>query len=231
MFLNTSLPIAGGHYFTADNRAEIYYKGGLVSDVWLIFIGTSIVNLVLVLVSPSFLLKFILRFWVWLKNLVGFLGPVYQEDANWVYEKNQFRLDEAQTELLLPIALALFYQPIMPIGSLFALGSTFALAWIHKAKFLWMSRSPLHQGSDVILSSLFILNMLPLAYGVAADHSGGHDHLRLFAFHLCQAFRLRVLLGRADRGALPALHPARQVGQNHQVGREVLQTAHRRRPD
>ena len=165
MFLNTCLPIAGGHYFIADKRAEIYYKGGLVSDVWLIFIGTSIVNLVLVLVSPSFLMKYILRFWIWLKNLVGFLGSVHQEDANWVYEKNQFKLDEAQTELLLPIALALFYQPVMPAGS------TFTLAWIHKAKFLWMSRSPQHQGPDVILSSLFILNMLPLAYGVAAAHS------------------------------------------------------------
>jgi hypothetical protein len=187
MFLNTCIPIAGGHYFIAEKRAEIYYKGGLVSDVWLIFIGTSIVNLVLVLFSPSFLSKFILRFWLWFKNLVGFFGAVYQEDANWVYERNHFKLDEAQTELLFPIALALFYQPVMPAGSIFALGSTFALSWIHKAKFLWMSRSPAHQGPDIILSSLFILNMLPLAYGVAVFYSGRHGDLRLGTVFDCQA--------------------------------------------
>jgi hypothetical protein len=169
--LNTCLPIAGGHFYYSEKRPEIYYKGGLVSDVWLIFIGTSIVNLVLVFLSPSFLVKYILRFWIWVKVKVGFLGAVFQEDANWVYEKNQFMLEEAQTELLLPITLALFYQPIMPAGSIFALGSTIALALIHKAKFLWMSRSPIHMGPDVILNSLFVLNMLPLAYGVAALNS------------------------------------------------------------
>lgn len=164
--MNSTVPISAAHFFFSENYTEIYYKGGLISDVWLLFIGQSIVSLVFVIGSPTYFWRFIKKFGIWIGLNCGCKTMINQEYSHRVYEKNEFDLDGVHSELLLPIMISFFYQQIMPIGSVFSLGSTFLLTWIHKIKFVYMSRSPEHHGPDIILTSLYILNMMPFTYGV-----------------------------------------------------------------
>lgn len=140
LFANEALLILLSNYIN-DSPENLYSLGGVGKNMLVIMIVGVYINPLLIILDPGyFFLK--LKRWYYKIRLGNEHHEYYQFEVNEVYENPVFDISEVHYISLKSMAIAVFYQSVIPWGMLLSIGGMFLnyLAW--KWRFIYRSQIP-----------------------------------------------------------------------------------------
>lgn len=93
-----------------------------------------------------------------------------QEEAQRAFELGEFDPSFAYSAFAKVVFTSFFYQPILPLGIPLGLVGLLLLYYAFKKKLLRDSRSPVMISDDIADVTLYLLNLVPFAYGVGSTY-------------------------------------------------------------
>ena len=183
-FLNTNVMVVLIHSMVFKPVQAIYSKGtlrspgALLGDVWFILISQATLGPLLLLLNPYSLFRAYSRRALAEKIRSGAAQQVIQEETQKAFEKEDFDPSFAYASICNMLFTMVFFQPLLPIGSIFCLLSLGLSYYAYKKKLLRDSKRPVMVTDDIAEVTLYLLNFLPFVSGVAAAHSAVAHHIR-----------------------------------------------------
>src|SRR3990167_9252451 len=166
-FVNTNLLTLISYVIIFGSKAQgIHVEGGLLSDVVSIIISQLLVNPLLVLVNPPYIIGWLKQYFMQLRVHYSLATSVTQQNAHDTFQYPEIGVAEMYSESLKPLMTAFFFLPMMPAGVLAAVGAAFMVQYANLFRLLRTSATPEPAGSEVAFTSLYLMNMAPLALAV-----------------------------------------------------------------
>ncbi|CAD8187902.1 unnamed protein product [Paramecium octaurelia] len=142
----------------------MYQKGGLNSDVMWIFMTDSFMPWFLFIFDFEHLKKLYIRRQI---KQLGSTCKLTQKEANEAFEGPMINLAEKYPAIAKTLLMALFYAPLLPACSFFALASIMGIYWIEKILLLRRDSKPLPTGSDMAQAMVeFYIDLVILIYSL-----------------------------------------------------------------
>ena len=137
-----------------------------MSDSWFILLSQAFVGPLLSIINlPACISKHKMN---GLKNRIKNKTATdkTQEDAQLLFEKKEFDPSFAYAAVANLIFTAFFFQPILPLGAACALVGLVLTYYAYKKMLLRDSKRPVMVSKVIPLTTLYLLNLTPLCYGV-----------------------------------------------------------------
>lgn len=164
--VNTNILILIVHIIIMYPETPIYGRGAILSDAWFILIYMVLVNPILNVFSPWLGLKLLGKFMVQ-RKVKGGNAQVTQAEAHAAYELPVWDPAFAHAGMVKDVLTCIFFQPILPLSSVFGLACLILMHWSQKVRLLRYSVRPISIGDDISKVALYLLSLGPLVYGVA----------------------------------------------------------------
>jgi hypothetical protein len=103
---------------------------------------------------------------------------ITQEQAQQVFEKQEFDPSFAYAAVANTVFTAFFFQPILPLGSASALVGLVLTYYAYKKMLLRDSKRPVMVSDDIAEVTLYLLNAAPFVYGVVPCYLALVCHIR-----------------------------------------------------
>jgi hypothetical protein len=178
-FINTNLLTLTTYLISVENQRAIYYKGGLVTDVFFLLFSQMIVAPILLILNPAYIISNIKQYFLRLRVDYSLANSVTQQEAHEIYQKPEVNLAILYAALFKPMFTSVFFIQILPATTLMASVAGLAIIYAVKINIFRTSRTPPPISSAIAHTALSILNMVPLVYGVVSVYIARMRHLRL----------------------------------------------------
>jgi len=160
-FLNTAFTnlfaeiiLASGDADNASDRLDIlnfYGKGGLLENMYWVFITNAFLSPILTVLDPTYLWKNVQRYWTERK---GDQNSLTQMEANLLYEGVTFDMPKKYAGLIKIVLLTAFYAPAMPFALIFTI---FGLTlWFWADKYMLLKHMSLPKSIDDDLTEAMV---------------------------------------------------------------------------
>jgi len=146
---------------------EIYHKGGLVETVFSLMAPNLYVSPLLLMFPPKYLFSKLKQYILKLRVDYSLANYITQEEANAVYQNPEVDLSVLYAGLFKPLFTCVFFVQIQPLLSLMALVAGVLRLFVTKWHLYHTGRISKPISSQLSLTGLRIINLLPFAYGVA----------------------------------------------------------------
>jgi hypothetical protein len=150
---------------TKEDRA-IYYKGGLVNDVFFLLFSQTLVAPILLGLNPPFLINKVMQYFLTLRVNYSLANSVTQQEAHETFQKPEINLAILYATLFKPLFTSVFFIQILPATAMMASAAGILMNIAAKVNIFRTSRTPPPVSSAIAHTALSIINMVPLVYGV-----------------------------------------------------------------
>lgn len=155
----------------------VWGKGAILNDVWFIFISQLTITPLMNSLNPFYFL-YMFRIRSLKKKIEDGTAEVSQSQAHQMFEKPVWDPAFSFASLLRVLYTVVFFQPILPVSSIYGALTFILLYWSHKHRLLRMSVRPMSLSDRIAISTMHLINMAILVYGVICrHHTGQFGHL------------------------------------------------------
>ena len=166
-FVNTNLLVVIVHIIVFEPRAAVYKTGALIEDACYILLAQALVTPLLSYFSFGRLLRYMAQRRLISKVKNDNADGITQEEANELFEKLEFQPEYAYSTFANAMMTGVFFQPILPIGSITSLIALVLNYYAYKKKLLRDSKRPVMVSDDISEVTLYLLNLMPLVFGIS----------------------------------------------------------------
>ncbi|OMJ68561.1 hypothetical protein SteCoe_33950 [Stentor coeruleus] len=157
LFLNTGIiPLVISYNYITD----WFNTGGLANNIFWIQVANAIINPLLYLIYPSYLLKKIIR---WFKSRNGLKG-MSQYEANLLFEGPEVDLADRFANILKSCLVSIFYAPLVPVGVLVTIIGIVLEVLVFKLMLIKVHSRPRKQSKTLAIEISKWLRRLPSVY-------------------------------------------------------------------
>lgn len=167
-FVNTNLLVVIVHIIVFEPRAAVYKTGALIEDACYILLAQALVTPLLSYFSFGRLLRYMAQRRLISKVKNDNADGITQEEANELFEKLEFQPEYAYSTFANAMMTGVFFQPILPIGSITSLIALVLNYYAYKKKLLRDSKRPVMLTGKIAERMMYLINLAPLVLGVSA---------------------------------------------------------------
>lgn len=143
----------------------VWGKGAILNDVWFILISQLCVTPLTNTLNPWYFL-YLFRIKSLKKKIEDQTAEVNQLQAHQMFEKPLWDPAFGFASLLRILYTIIFFQPILPVSSIYGALTFLVMYWSHKHRLLRMSVRPVSLSDRIAVSTLHFISMGVLVYGV-----------------------------------------------------------------
>jgi len=118
---------------------NIYGKGGLIENMYWVFITNAFLTPALAIFDPMYILKRVQQFFVERKETKGGQNKMTQRDAHILYEGPVLAMPTKYAGMIKMVLLATFYAPAIPFALIYTIPGLILWYWADKV-FLYHMR-------------------------------------------------------------------------------------------
>lgn len=158
-------------------EVPVWGKGAILNDAWFILISQLLVTPVMNTLNPWYFM-FVLRKNSLEKKIREGTSEVTQVQAHQMVEKPVWDPAFSFSSLLRVFYTVIFFQPILPLSSVYGVFTFLALYWSHKHRLLRMSVRPLSLSDSIAISTQYFISLAVLVYGVIFSYADQLNDIR-----------------------------------------------------
>ena len=143
----------------------VWGKGAILNDAWFILISQLVFAPLMNTLNPFYLMYY-LRIKGLEKNIKEEKSEVTQAQAHQMFEKPVWDPAFSFAGLLRVLYTVIFFQPILPVSSIYGAITFFFLYWSHKHRLLRMSVRPMSLSDRIAISTSYFISLGVVVYGV-----------------------------------------------------------------
>lgn len=166
--VNTNLLVIIAHVVVYKPRIAIYARGALMTDAWFILLYQALIVPLIVSFGDVNYIWGVLKRW-WIKRAIDRhmkRVTTTQAEAHHIFEKASFNTSLAYTNFAMIFMTMVFFQPILPMGTVTGLVGLVLTYYSYKKKLVKDSKRPVIVTKDIAQITLYLLSLTPLIFGV-----------------------------------------------------------------
>ena len=149
----------------------VWGKGAILTDAWFILLSQVIVSPIVNTCNPYYFLYVIKKRGA-LKAVEDPNSEMTQTEAHTRVEKPIWDPAFSFAGMINVFYTMIFLQPLLPLSSCFGFATFTLMYWSHKHRLLRMSVKPVTLSDSIAQTSLYMISLGAMVYGVDCHHLG-----------------------------------------------------------